>query len=71
VDGVVSFVHFTVIDDVNGTSVTVTAVTLVSTGIPMNFAFCGDHSGEFPMNAMVKTTFNPGATCSTLVSVRS
>ena len=70
VDGVVSFVHLTVVNDANGTAVTVTAVTLTSSGMPMNFAFCGDHGGEFPMNTSITAFFNSGPTCSTLVSVQ-
>ncbi len=71
IDGIVSFVHVTAMSDAKGTSVTVTAVTLVSSGAPLNFAFCGDHTGDFPLQDKVTATFNPGVTCSTLVSVRS
>ena len=71
IGGTVSLVHVTVMSDANGTSVTVTAVTLVSAGVPLNAAFCGDHSGDFPLQSNVTATFTPGATCSTLVSVRT
>ena len=71
VDGVVSFVHLTVMSDANGTSVTVTAVTLTSNGTPMNFAFCGDQSNQFPLNTAVNAVFSGGSTCSTLISVSS
>ena len=69
VDGVVSFVHVTIMSDANGTSVTVTAVTLTSSGMPMNFAFCGDHSSEFQLNTTINAVFISGPTCSTLISV--
>lgn len=69
VEGVVSFVHVTIMSDANGTSVTVTAVTLTSSGMPMNFAFCGDHSREFQVNTTVNAVFRSGPTCSTLISV--
>jgi hypothetical protein len=69
VEGVVSFVRVTVMSDANGTSITVTAVTLISRGTPMNFTFCGDHSDAFQLNTTVKTVFNSNITCSTLLSV--
>src|SRR3954467_15637590 len=68
--GTVSFVRLTVISDANGTSVTVTAVTLIASGQQSNFNFCGDQRGQFPMSQFVSATFVTATTCSNLISVR-
>jgi hypothetical protein len=69
--GTVSLVHLSVVSDSNGTSVQVTAVTLVQIGGAQTFTFCGSHAGQFPMNSIVKASFNPGTPCFTLVAVEA
>jgi hypothetical protein len=69
--GVVSIVHLSVVSDPSGTSVTVTAVTLLDLGTASNFNFCGNHVSQFPMNQSVTATFMPGSNCATIVSVRT
>ncbi len=71
VDGVVSAVRISVIGNADGTKVTITAVTLVNAGLLNTLSLCGDQSAQFPMNSSVTATFNPGTSCSTLVSVRT
>jgi hypothetical protein len=69
--GVVSIVHLSIIGGPGGTSVTVTAVTLIDAGNASDFNFCGDHVNQFPMNQSVTATFTPGSNCGTIVSVRA
>lgn len=71
VNGLVSIVHISVTSGESGTSIIVTAVTLVNGGTASNVIFCGDQRDQFPINQTVTATFNPGTTCGTLVSVKS
>lgn len=67
--GMVSIVHLTFASDGNGTSITVTVVTLVQSGTAQTLTFCGSQVSQFPMDAFVTTKFTSGQTCSTLLSV--
>jgi hypothetical protein len=67
--GVVSIVRLTFASNGNGTSVTVTVVTLLQTSAAQTLTFCGSQVGQFPMNTFVTTQFTAGTTCSTLVTV--
>ncbi len=67
--GTVSIVHLTFASDGNGTTITVTVVTLLQSGTAQDLTFCGSHAGQFPMDAFVTTRFTTGTTCSTLLSV--
>lgn len=64
VNGFVSVVQITV---VNGTSVTF--VTFLSNGTSSTLGFCGDQRHRFPMNQNVRTEFNPGNTCDSIVTI--
>jgi hypothetical protein len=64
VNGFVSVLQITV---VNGTSVTF--VTFLSNGTSSTLGFCGDQRQRFPMNQNVRTEFNPGNTCNSIVTV--
>lgn len=64
VNGFVSVVQITV---VNGTSVTF--VTFLSNGTSSTLGFCGDQRQRFPMNQNVRTEFNPGNTCDSIVTI--
>lgn len=67
--GVVSIVRLTFASSGNGTSVTVTVVTLLQTSAAQTLTFCGSQVSQFPMNTFVSTQFTAGTTCSTLVTV--
>jgi len=64
VNGFVSMVQITV---VNGTSITF--VTFLSNGTSSTLGFCGDQRQRFPMNQNVRTDFNPGNTCNSIVTI--
>ncbi len=69
--GVVSVVHLTFVSDGNGSSVTVTAVTLLQPGSAQDLTFCGSQVTQFPMDTLVTAKFTPGPACSSLISVMS
>ena len=71
VSGLVIVVHLESSNDVNGNSVTFTAVTFSNGGLSSNVSFCGDQRNQFPLNQSVRASFNPGAVCSNLVVVVS
>ena len=71
IDGVVSAVNLSIIGNADGTKVTVTAVTLVNVGLASSINLCGDQRALFPIDHFVTAVFDPGASCGTLVSVRS
>jgi hypothetical protein len=52
-----------------GGFVTVTAVTLFSSGFSHTLNFCGDVSGRFPLNRSLSINYRNGSGCATLVSV--
>ncbi len=66
--GVVSIVRLTFASDGNGSSITVTVVTLLQSGAAQTFTFCGSQADQFPMDTFVTTRFTAGPTCATLVS---
>lgn len=70
VNGTVSIVRVSVVGGENGTSVTVTAVTLIGGGTASDIVFCGDHRDQFPINHLVTASYMPGTTCSTVISVK-
>jgi len=65
VSGFVSVVQLTVVD---GTT-QVTFVTFLGNGSSSTFAFCGDQRNRFPMNQNVRTNFNPGQPCASVVTI--
>jgi hypothetical protein len=67
--GVVSIVHLTFASDGNGSSITVTVVTLLQSGSAQDLTFCGSQVAQFPINTFVTAKFTQGPTCSTLISV--
>ncbi len=74
VSGLVIVVHLESTNDVNGNSVTFTAVTFSNGGLSSNVNFCGDQRNQFPLNQSVRANFNqgtPGTVCSNLVLVVS
>jgi hypothetical protein len=69
VNGTVTVVHLIVMDSGKGTSVNVTAVTLVDAGKQADLSICGDHVGLFPLNQFVRVNLTTGTPCSTLMAV--
>jgi hypothetical protein len=68
ISGTVSFVELNTVIS-GGTSIEVTFVTFLQNGISSSMNFCGDQSGQFPLNQTVTTNFTPGQPCATLVIV--
>lgn len=64
VNGFVSVVQITA---VNGN--TVTFVTFLAGGTSSTVGFCGDQRPRFPLNQNVRTNFNPGTPCNSIVTV--
>jgi len=71
VSGIVIVVHLETSSDVNGNSITFTAVTFSNGGLSSNVNFCGDQRSQFPLNRSVRADFNPGTVCANLVVVVS
>ena len=69
VSGFVSIVQLTTVGDGSGGTVLVTFVTFLQQGTSSTIGFCGDQRVQFPMERMVKTNFNPGQPCATLIVV--
>jgi len=67
--GVVSIVRLAFAADGNGSSITVTVVTLVQSGAAQDLTFCGSQVSQFPMNAFVTARFTTGSACSNLLTV--
>jgi hypothetical protein len=65
VSGLVSIVQLTIVDG----TVQVTFVTFLENGTSSTFGFCGDQRNRFPMNQNVRTNFNPGQPCGTIVTI--
>jgi hypothetical protein len=68
VTGTVTLVQLTVSEH-DGISIMVTAVTLINAGTPTTINFCGDLRMQFPLNQSVHTSFRPGSSCSTVLTV--
>ena len=70
VSGFVTFVQFTAMSDGNGSLVNVTVVTLVQSGLPQTFAFCGnhDHVGTFLLSQNMQVSFVQATICGNIVT---
>jgi hypothetical protein len=66
--GLVSSVQLTFVID-NNVETQVTIVTLQNTSGSSNFTFCGDQSGQFPVNNDIQATFTFAQPCSNLLTV--
>ena len=69
ISGTVSIVQLTVLSGGGGTTVQVTAVTLLANGMASAGTFCGDQRSQFPMNTFVQANFTPGRPCSNLTTI--
>ena len=52
-----------------GGNVQVTFVTLLQSSTSSTFAFCSNHTTQFPLNQTVSVNFNPGQPCGTIIAV--
>lgn len=64
INGFVSVLQITV---VNGA--TVTFVTFLAGGASSTLGFCGDQRRRFPINQNVRTEFNSGTPCNSIVTI--
>jgi len=64
VNGFVSVIQVTV---VNGTLITF--VTFLNNNSPSTLGFCGDQHRRFPMDRNVRTDFNSGNPCNSIVTI--
>ncbi len=64
--GVVSIVQFSA---VSGNGVSITIITLTSSGMASTHSFCGDQRTLFPLNRDVQVNFTPGSSCDSIVTV--
>lgn len=69
VSGSVSVVQLNAVIGENGTSVEVTFVTFLQSGLSSTVGFCGDQRDQFPMQQIVRADFNPGTPCASIVTV--
>lgn len=69
ISGTVSFIQVTSVIGGNGSTIQVTFVTFFQSGTSSTVGFCGDQSAQFPMNQTVRTDFNPGPSCSTIIVI--
>jgi hypothetical protein len=69
VSGSVSVVQLGAVIGGNGTTVQVTFVTFLQSGLLSTVEFCGDQRSQFPMQQIVRAEFNPGQPCASIVTV--
>ncbi len=53
----------------NGGFILVTSITLLSNGISNTLNFCGDVTGQFPVNSFLTVKYTNGPSCATPTSV--
>ena len=69
VNGSVSVVQLSAVIGENGTTVQVTFVTFMQSGISSTVGFCGDQRSRFPMQQIVRAEFTPGTPCNSIVTI--
>jgi hypothetical protein len=69
VSGTVSVVQLSAVIGENGTSVQVTFVTFLQSGLSSTVGFCGDQRDQFPMQQIVRAAFNPGTPCASIITI--
>jgi hypothetical protein len=69
ITGSVSIVQLQYLHDGTGATIMFTAVTLINAGSALTVNFCGDQRAQFPINQLVRATYNTGTFCSTLTAV--
>ena len=69
VTGSVSVVQLSAVIGENGTSVQITFVTFLQSGLSSTVGFCGDQRDQFPMQQIVRAAFNPGTPCASVVTI--
>ncbi len=68
VSGTVSAVQLSIVIE-NGTSVTVTQVTFLGSGMPNSMNFCGDQRAQFPLNQFVRASFSMTPGCASILQI--
>jgi hypothetical protein len=69
VSGLISVVQLSAVIGGSGTTVQVTFVTFLQNGTSSTIGFCGDERSRFPMQQSVTTSFTPGQTCASVVTI--
>ena len=69
VSGLVSVVQLSAVIGDGGSTVQVTFVTFQQDGSSSTIGFCGDERSRFPIQQSVRTSFNRGQTCASIVTI--
>jgi hypothetical protein len=69
ISGSVSIVQLSTLIGGDGTTVQVTFVTFLQNGTSSTIGFCGDQSGQFLIDHMVRTDFTVGQPCNSIIVV--
>ena len=69
ITGSVSIVQLTTVVGPDGSTVQVTFVTFLQSGMASTMGFCGDQRSQFPLDQTVRANFNPGQPCATLIVI--
>ena len=69
VSGSVSVVQLGAVIGENGTTVQVTFVTFLQSGVSSTVGFCGDQRSQFPMQQIIRAEFTPGTPCDSIITI--
>jgi hypothetical protein len=69
VSGSISVVQLSAVIGEKGTTVQVTFVTFLQSGVSSTIGFCGDRRDQFPMQQIVRADFNPGTPCANIITI--
>jgi hypothetical protein len=69
VSGSISVVQLSAVIGEKGTTVQVTFVTFLQSGVSSTIGFCGDRRDQFPMQQIVRADFNPGTPCASIITI--
>ena len=69
VSGSVGVVQLSAVIGQNGTTVQVTFVTFLQSGISSTVGFCGDQRSRFPMQQVIRAEFTPGTPCNSIITI--
>jgi hypothetical protein len=69
VSGSVSVVQLSAVIGENGTTVQVTFVTLLQSGVSSTVGFCGDQRSQFPMQQIIRAEFTQGTPCDSIITI--
>ena len=69
ITGTITAVALGSVESGAGALQTITTVTFSNGVLGTNISFCGDQRDVFPLNRVAMVNFNPGVSCSTLISI--